>query len=73
MPPIHGKFVQEGHQHGAPAFALPWDVGGMGASLEPRSAGWLPSAPLLEGYTAACRLTGCGLTSPVGPHLQPAL
>lgn len=32
---IHGKFVQEGPQHGAPAFALSWDVGGMGASLSP--------------------------------------
>lgn len=33
--PIHGKFVQEGPQHGAPTFALSWDVGGMGASLGP--------------------------------------
>lgn len=72
MPPIHGKLVQEGPQPGAPAFALPRDVGGMGASLETRSAGWLPLAPLLEGYAAARRLPGWALASPTGPHLQPA-
>lgn len=73
MPPIHGKLVQEGPQHGAQRFALPWDVGGMGASLEPRSAGWRPLAPLLEGFTAARRLMGWALPSPVAPRLQPAL
>jgi len=59
-PPIHGKLVQEGPQHRAPASARLRDVGGMGASLEPRSASWLPLALLLAGYTAAHRLPGLG-------------
>lgn len=64
--------MQKRPQHEALAFALPWDVGGVGASLEPCSASWLPLAPLLEGYTAAHRLLGWALTSPTGPRLQPA-
>lgn len=47
--PIHGKLVQEGAQHGAPAFALPQDVGGMGASLEPALLAGFPWLPHWSG------------------------